>query len=232
MRRPWKRSRRERATPFGGGPRAMKRTASEQPRWFRIIQVAAATWILAMGAFGAADTSLATYGRLLAKYVTPAGVCYDAWRATPEDVNALSQVVGEWSARDVGALAPAERKALFINLYNAKVLEIVLTNAPKDSIKEVTPGLTGFGVFREPVLTLAGKSISLTDLEDRLRGEFKDPRVHFAINCASRSCPPIAAEPYLGERIDVQLDRSAKAFLASPGAVAPEFTMTVPSPLS
>ncbi len=57
-------------------------------------------------------------------------------------------------------------------------------------------------------------------LENRLRKESGDPRIHFAANCASRSCPPIARESYRGETLDQQLDRATRAFLASPGNVS------------
>ena len=61
--------------------------------------------------------------------------------------------------------------------------------------------------------------ISLNDLEKRLREEFKDPRIHFAVNCASRSCPPIRAEPYVAATLDAQLDDATRNYLASPDAV-------------
>jgi hypothetical protein len=61
---------------------------------------------------------------------------------------------------------------------------------------------------------------SLTSLEKRLRDEFKDPRVHFALNCASKSCPPIRTEPYAAATLDAQLDDATRTYLASPGAVA------------
>lgn len=166
------------------------------------------------------NAALDVYGRqLLSGYVTPAGVRYQAWRANAADVKALSEVVTKLSSLDPKTLAPSDRFALYINLYNAKVLEIVLKENPKSTIKEVTPGITGFGVFLKPIVDLDGEKISLRQLEDRLRQESKDPRIHFAINCASRSCPPIAAEPYRGDRLNEQLDRSTRSFLASPGAI-------------
>lgn len=160
------------------------------------------------------------YGELLSRYVTPSGVRYAAWRGFTADVDALSSVVARLSSSDPAKLAPAERDALYINLYNARILELVLVNAPNESIKEITPGITGYGVFTKPAVTIRGKRISLRELENRLRDESKDPRIHFAINCASRSCPPIAKEPYRGETLDAQLDRSTRAFLATPGALA------------
>ena len=165
------------------------------------------------------EAALQSYGALLSRYVTPDGVRYAAWRAKPEDVRALGAVVAGLSAVDVASLSPVDRTALFIDLYNARVLQIVLEANPKSSIREVTPGITGFGVFLKPAITLGKESLSLRQLEDRLRETAKDPRIHFAINCASKSCPPIAPEPYRGSTLSAQLDRSTRAFLASPGAL-------------
>jgi hypothetical protein len=68
-------------------------------------------------------------------------------------------------------------------------------------------------------LTFDGKVLSLNDLEKRLRDEFKDPRIHFAVNCASKSCPPIRPEPYDAASLDAQLDDATRSYLASKGAL-------------
>lgn len=161
----------------------------------------------------------ADYGRLLGKYVTPDGVRYAAWRASAADTAALTAIVGQLSKLDFKSMAPPERHAAFINLYNAKIVETVLTGNPKESIKDLSNGRLGFEIFYRDMLEVEGTKISLTKLEERLREESKDPRVHFAVNCASRSCPPVAAEPYDGARLDAQLESSANAFLARPGSI-------------
>lgn len=161
----------------------------------------------------------ATYGRLLTQYVTPRGVKYDAWRASGADLKSISEVVMLFRSTEPKTLPPDERKALYINLYNAKILETVLLGNPRGSIKDLSRGLNPFEIFSRAGLNFDQKSISLNDLEKRLREEFKDPRVHFAVNCASKSCPPIRPEPYLAATLDAQLDDSARKYLASPGAV-------------
>lgn len=164
-------------------------------------------------------STMDSYGRLLGLYITPRGVRYAAWRASPEDMSALSRLVMDMSKVDPAKLGASERTAFYINLYNATILEIVLTKKPKSSIKEITPGVTGYGVFIKHSVAIGSKKISLRELEDRLRSESKDPRIHFAINCASRSCPPIAPEPYRAGTLDAQLEASTRAFLASSGAL-------------
>ncbi len=167
----------------------------------------------------AAEPAYDTYGALLARYVTVTGVRYEAWRSNMDDVQALSDVVARMNHTDLNRLRPQERYALYINLYNAKILEIVLEGHPARSIKDLSRGLNPFEIFKRKVLDFEGTSISLMSLETRLREESQDPRVHFGVNCASRSCPPIAPQPYRGATLDTQLDRATRAFLASPGAV-------------
>ncbi len=69
------------------------------------------------------------------------------------------------------------------------------------------------------VFNIDGKGLSLNGLEKRLREQSKDPRIHFALNCASRSCPPIRAEAYTASELNGQLDDAARTFLASPRAL-------------
>jgi hypothetical protein len=172
----------------------------------------------------AAEPAYDTYGALLARYVTVTGVRYEAWRFKPGDVKALGDVVDRMSQVDLKTLRPEEQYALYINLYNAKVLQIVLDGHPGRSIKDLSKGLNPFEIFKRKVLDFEGTSISLTRLESRLREESQDPRVHFAVNCASRSCPPIALQPYRGATLETMLDRATRDFLGSPGAVQMERT--------
>ncbi len=168
-----------------------------------------------------ADFAAATkaYGRLLSTYVTPRGVKYDAWRASGVDLKTISEVVSLYRNTDTRPLSPNEKKALYINLYNAKVLELVLLSHPRNSITELSKGPRAFEIFSRDAFAFDGKTLSLNDLEKKLRDEFKDPRTHFAVNCASKSCPPIRAEPYAAETLDVQLDDATRSYLARPGSV-------------
>jgi hypothetical protein len=159
------------------------------------------------------------YGKLLSQYVTPRGVKYDAWRASGTDLKKLSEILMVFRSTEPETLQPSERKALYINLYNAKILDVVLIANPRVSIRELSKGLNPSEIFSRDGLSFDQKMISLNDLEKRLRDEFKDPRIHFAINCASKSCPPIRPNAYVAASIDDQLDEATRKYLASPGAV-------------
>ena len=185
-------------------------------------RIASATLVLALAASPAsADMAAVTkaYGKLLAQYVTSRGVKYDAWRASGADIKQLSEILMNFRSADPKPLEPNERKALYINLYNAAILDLVLVANPRGSIKELSKGLNPLEIFSREGLSFDQKRISLNGLEKRLREEFKDPRIHFAVNCASKSCPPIRPQPYVAASLDAQLDEATRAYLASPDAV-------------
>jgi hypothetical protein len=188
----------------------------------RVRIIAAAVLVAAMTVLPAAadmKAANAAYGKLLAKYVSSRGVKYAAWRANGDDLKMISEVVMTYRNTDTMELDPNERKALLINLYNSKILETVLLQNPSGSIRALSKWLRPNEIFDRPAMMLDGKLTTLNGLEKRLRDEFKDPRIHFAINCASRSCPPIRVEPYGGTRIEDQLDAATRAFLASPAGI-------------
>ena len=104
-----------------------------------------------------------------------------------------------------------EQLAYWINAYNAYILKIIVENYPVDSIKDIK--FIGFTVWLHKN-TLGGEEISFKALEDDIiRDMYKDPRIHFAINCASFSCPPLRDRVYLPETLDKQMDESASLFI-------------------
>ncbi len=144
-----------------------------------------------------------TYGDLLAKYVTSEGVRYQAWHASAADVASLDGIVSGIAATDLNSLSGDTKLAFYINAYNAWMLHEVLHAYPVDSVTDIAPL---WGVFTNKRITVGGEKMSLNHLEKQvILKEFSDPRVHFAINCASRSCPPLLDEPYAGETLDEQL---------------------------
>lgn len=105
--------------------------------------------------------------------------------------------------------------AMLINLYNAATVELILTGFPEiDSIKDL--GSFFQSPWKKDIVSLFGKKISLDDLEHGLiRSErYQDPRIHFAVNCASIGCPALRAEAYVGEKLQAQLDEQTRLFLS------------------
>ena len=138
---------------------------------------------------------------LLKKYVTAESrVNYAAWKA--KDSATLDAYAGGL-ARMSGPVGKAES----INAYNAFTIQWILRNYPIRSIWDTKKP------FNESRHTLAGKKVSLDDIEKRLRA-MGDPRIHAAIVCASRSCPPLRREAYTAASLDLQLDDNARAWLS------------------
>ncbi len=155
----------------------------------------------------------AQYSDLLERYVVEdRWVDYDAWRASTEDRVALQEYIDDLVATDIFALDHDAQIASWINLYNALTVDLILDHEPVDSIKDLGSLMTSPW---EPVLvTVNGRELSLNDIEHEiLRKDFEEPRIHFALNCASVSCPPLAAREYTAENLDSLLDEVASRAL-------------------
>jgi hypothetical protein len=115
---------------------------------------------------------------------------------------------------------PDERKAYFLNLYNASTVLLILRHYPLQSIRDIVPRLQIPFVNTPWTITfidIAGEKLTLDNIEHGIiRKEFEDPRIHFAVNCASRSCPILHNQAYEGARLDEQLDQQARTFINDP----------------
>jgi hypothetical protein len=109
---------------------------------------------------------------------------------------------------DPGTLTADERKAFYINAYNALAIQTLLDN-PGRRIVDIP------GAFRTAKHRVGREDLTLDGIEDLLRRE-GDARIHFAIVCASRSCPPLATTAYGADGMSASLDRQARAFVSDP----------------
>ena len=167
--------------------------------------------LLALSAGTFAADWQADYARLLKKYVAGGGVKYAEWKASAEDVTALQAVVDGIAAAPVSTDKSKEQLAFHLNAYNAWILHEAVAKYPVKSVKDVA-----FTFFLGNRITVAGTKMSFNHLEkDIIRPRFAEPRVHFALNCASRSCPPLRAEPYSAAKLDAQLDDQARTYVNS-----------------
>jgi hypothetical protein len=176
--------------------------------------------LLAALSASAAPPDMHLWGDLLAKYYDPdQGMNYKALKA--DDKKTLDELRRQMAQVEVAALSRNDQLAYWINLYNISVVDVVVEHYPVASIKDIsTDPILRLNVFKkDSVLTKKG-AMSLNDVEnDKLRDGFKDPRIHFAINCAARSCPPIRPEPFSGEDVSNQLDDQVRKFLNGPHGV-------------
>jgi len=159
------------------------------------------------------------YARLLKAHVRPGAVNGIAlslvdYTAVKADVD-YTRALGELAEARPGSLTTdAERLAFWINAYNLAAIKAVLDQYPTASIRN--GGTLLSPIWKKKVATVGGTSHSLDEIEHGiLRKIFKEPRVHFAIVCASLSCPDLRADPYDPARLDAQLDEQTVAFLSN-----------------
>jgi len=153
------------------------------------------------------------YGDLLAKHVKAGRVNYRTFKNEEKRLDKYLKLLDE---TDPDTLSRNEQFAFYINAYNACTIKLILQHYPGiQSIKDI--GSWWSTPWKIKFCKIGGKTYSLDQIEHNiLRPRFKDPRVHFAINCASKGCPTLISEPYQGSILDQQLDESTRAFINDP----------------
>jgi hypothetical protein len=160
---------------------------------------------------GPVDHSI--YGKLLKAHVIDGRVDYSGFKKDEAQLDAYLAALG---AIAPGELAQQEQMAFYINAYNAWTIKLILGAWPDlTSIKDLgslfqSPWKKSFVKLRQGVVTLDHIE------HDILRPRYKDPRIHFAINCASISCPPLLNTPYIGSELSRQLDVVTTNFINDP----------------
>jgi uncharacterized protein DUF547 len=174
---------------------------------------------LASAACVPVDHDHAVWTTILGRFVRDGEVDYR--RLQREGVPLLASYLDGLSsacADDYEHWTRAERLAFWINAYNAFTVKLVVDHYPIASIRRI--GWLPGAAFREPFIPmpgLKGGTVSLNDIEHgTLRADFREPRIHFALVCASRSCPMLRREAYRAADLDRQLDDQARSFLADP----------------
>jgi hypothetical protein len=143
------------------------------------------------------------YGELLKKYVRDGVVDYAGFKSNEAQ---LDQYLKQLGRVDPESLSRSEQFAFYANAYNAWTIKLILSGYPG-------------GPWKKKLVKINGRVLTLDDVEHGiLRPRFGDPRVHFAINCAAKSCPPLRSEPFRGDILDQQLNEATISFLNNPGS--------------
>jgi hypothetical protein len=125
----------------------------------------------------------------------------------------------------VTSLSRAQQYAYWVNLYNARTIAVVLEHYPVASIRDIDLGgsFFGSGPWSARLITVEGEKLSLDDVEHRiLRPLWRDPRTHYAVNCASIGCPNLATQAFTPANTKRLLDSGAKAYVGHPRGVSIE----------
>lgn len=147
--------------------------------------------------------------RLLRTYVDERGlVDYGAWKASGEGREALRAYLARLAAAPEPAAVGADRAAALINAYNALTIGWILDHYPTPSIRALPDSFTA---ARH---TVGGRKVSLDQIEHEALRPQVGYRVHAALVCAARSCPPLSREAFTASGLDAQLDSAMAAWLA------------------
>jgi len=177
-----------------------------------LLSTLAACLLLAAAPAQAQPVDNALFAQVLTRHVRDGHVDYSGLKADPSSLDAY---LAQLAAADLPSLSERDRFAAYINLYNAATIKLILDHFPVASIRDIG-GMFG-SPWKLPVVRTRSGAITLDALEHEiLRKQFKDARLHAAINCASKGCPPLSPEPYESSRLDEQLDRASRAFVHTP----------------
>ena len=154
------------------------------------------------------DTGLhKTWDTLLQKYVKNGHVNYKGFA---RDVKLLDSYLEKLDKTDVSSFSREEKLAFWINAYNAFTVKLILNHYPVKSIRKISRP------WNRRIWKAAGNTLSLDDIEHKiLRKELREPRIHFAIVCASIGCPNLQSFAFTGDRVNAQLNRAAAEFFSS-----------------
>jgi hypothetical protein len=152
----------------------------------------------------AAQPDTAVFDAILTSRARGGG--FDYRGATGQDRKRLAAYLSNLGDADPKAMGGEERKAFSINAYNAMAIAIVLERYPVKSIRDID------GAFNTIRKRIGREMLTLDDIENRLR-DTQDARIHFAIVCASKSCPPLSGKAYRSDGLSAALDAQGRAFV-------------------
>jgi hypothetical protein len=163
------------------------------------------------------DHSHTAYDQLLKDIVIPHGhqsyVDYRKLKADPDRLYRFVNDIESVNKNDFQSWNKDQQLAFLINAYNALTLKLVILHYPGiHSIRDAGGFFTG--PWKLKFFKFFGEDSYLDHIEhDLMRKDFSEPRIHFAINCASRGCPALQPEAYIADKLDQQLEHAARSFL-------------------
>lgn len=146
------------------------------------------------------------WNQLLKRYVdTNGNVNYQAFKKDEKVLDAYLKKLAD--DEPLNTSKPSEKLAYFINLYNAATVKLILENYPPKSIKDIQKP------WDREWIKVGTKTYSLGQIEHNILRKMEEPRIHFAINCASYSCPKLLNEAFLPSKLETQLQKVTSDFI-------------------
>lgn len=184
--------------------------------------VQAAKWHVGLSVPASKQVSMdkidhSSWNALLQKYVDERGrVNYKGLKASSQDTRQLDRYLNLLSTASTTKTATKKAKlAFWINAYNAVTIKGILREYPTTSIRNHTAKFFGYNIWKELLLRVGGKALSLEGIEHQVLRKMSEPRIHFAIVCASHSCPRLLNQAYTAEKLEEQLAMNSKDFFAN-----------------
>lgn len=160
------------------------------------------------------DPNHTLYEDVLNQYVKEGLVDYAALQNDPHSLNRYLTDISRLPKKTFKSWEKDRQLAFLINLYNAATLKLIVDHYPVESIKDI--GWFLKGPWDQKFVNLFGDTITLNTLEHGIiRKDYDEPRIHMTLVCAAMGCPTLRNEPYVGEKLDAQLDEDTKKFLNS-----------------
>lgn len=156
------------------------------------------------------DGTYPYYGAFLGKYRCGPGVAYSQIKNDPL-VDSVQSELASVDKKEFESIAPSDQLAYLINLYNFYTILLI-----KDNLGEIKVGIRDLSApWGRKIVRLFGKNVSLDYIEhDLIRKKYHEPRIHFALVCASQGCPSLFKKPYTGIDLESQLIASAQSFFS------------------
>ncbi len=165
---------------------------------------------------GTEEFDHAAWDGILSKYALENGRKFD-YAGLKKEEGLLTSYLESLARADLGSLRAPELEALFINAYNAYTVRTILDRVSEEGAFEIESIRDIEDVFTREAHVVGGFRLSLDNIEHNiLRPTFRDPRLHFAVNCASASCPPLPRDAFEGARLEEQLESATSNALKSP----------------
>jgi len=165
------------------------------------------------------EDATAVYADFLSTYVSQSdGINFVAYGdVTSEDAAKLKAYIASLEAQGVEGLSRDEQMAFWYNLYNAKTIDVILDAYPVKTIKDVG-SLIKQGPWNKKNMNVKGfGEMSLNDVEhETLRANWDEPRIHYAVNCASYGCPNLKATPWTAETLEADMEQAASDYINHP----------------
>ena len=160
------------------------------------------------------DQSHQALTKIIKGKATQSGVKYASLKSQHPELKSYLQDLSKVKESEFKKWSSDERLSFLINLYNATTLNLVLDHYPIKSLKDEVGGEKG--PWKSNTVNVFGSITSLDKLENELiRKSFNEPRIHFALNCASAGCPPLLDEAYKAKELNKQLEKQTKKFMAN-----------------